>query len=256
MARQIIIGDIHGLKSALVALLVKLNLRSDDQIIFVGDLVDKGPDSVGVVRYVRDLTKTHDVVLVEGNHEEKHRRFRKHVRNDTGVAETMRGADELKAITEGLNADDVTFLETAVLYHRIPEHGAFVAHAGIPSSIETLPLYASEVADMSNKQRKRVSQLLRVRYLSAETGKMVSLGDEKPGDPYWADVYDGRFGHVFFGHQHFMVDSPVEYAHATALDLGAVYGGRLAAAVLNGTGTHYVTVEGERHADPQVFGHP
>ena len=64
MARQIIIGDIHGLKDALQSLIEKLVLRSDDTIIFVGDLVDKGPDSVGVVRYVRDLAKTHKVILV------------------------------------------------------------------------------------------------------------------------------------------------------------------------------------------------
>ena len=32
---------------------------------------------------------------------------------------------------------------------------------------------------------------------------MKSLGDEAPTDPYWAEVYDGRFGHVVFGHEAF-----------------------------------------------------
>ena len=67
-------------------------------------------------------------------------------------------------------------------------------------------------------------------------GSFVGLGNEGPDDPFWADVYDGRFGEVFFGHSPFPEAlEPVQFPHATALDLGAVFGGRLAAAVLRVT---------------------
>jgi len=76
-------------------------------------------------------------------------------------------------------------------------------------------------------------------------GEFIALGQEGPSDPYWADVYDGRFGHVFFGHEPFIdSETPVDYPHATGLDLGAVFGGRLAAVILEeGRPARAVTVE-------------
>ena len=55
--------------------------------------------------------------------------------------------------------------------------------------------------------------------------------------------YDGRFGHVFFGHNPYPDEpKPVRFAHATGIDLGAVFGGRLAAAVLSGGEPEFVSV--------------
>ena len=71
--------------------------------------------------------------------------------------------------------------------------------------------------------------------MSASSGTFVRLGRNEPGDPYWAEVYDGRFGHVLFGHDARPNEpAPVRYPHATGLDLGCVYGGALAAVVLEG----------------------
>ena len=64
-------------------------------------------------------------------------------------------------------------------------------------------------------------------------GQFLQLGAQKPDDPYWADLYDGRWGHAYFGHNPFGDrEAPVCFPHATGLDLGAVYGNRLAAVVL------------------------
>jgi len=85
-------------------------------------------------------------------------------------------------------------------------------------------------------------------------GDFLALGQNRPGvDPFWADVYDGRFGHVFFGHQPFLDEgAPKLFPHATGLDLGAVFGGRLAAVVLEeGRAPRAVTVEATaKYADP------
>lgn len=73
--RNIIIGDVHGCLDELKELINKLELSSADHLFFIGDLIDKGPDSVGVVKYVYELSKLYSTVLILGNHEEKFLRF-------------------------------------------------------------------------------------------------------------------------------------------------------------------------------------
>ena len=73
---------------------------------------------------------------------------------------------------------------------------------------------------------------MRTRYIDAKKGCFIGLGEEKPSDPYWADVYDGRFGHVIFGHQPF-IDGVKYFKHATGIDTGAVFGGTLTALIVN-----------------------
>ena len=47
----------------------------DASLFFIGDLIDKGPDSVGVVKYAFELSKIYSTNLVLGNHEEKLLRY-------------------------------------------------------------------------------------------------------------------------------------------------------------------------------------
>lgn len=237
MSRTIIIGDVHGMLCELRGLLSRCSITQDDHIVFVGDLVDKGPDSAGVVSYVRGLRESgFDIVLVLGNHEHKHARYRAYEarRASTGATNPMtKGLEELAHITAALSEADVAFLDTAVLYHVLPEHNALVVHAGVAPSIDSLPP-VEQVASMSRKHRDRYEQMIRVRFVSPR-GSMVSLGEEniEAGDRWWSEVYDGRFGHIYYGHQPYMEASPHIDVHATGLDLGAVFGGYLVAAVLS-----------------------
>jgi serine/threonine protein phosphatase 1 len=70
MKRIIAIGDIHGELDKLKSLIDKLDLRPDDQLVFLGDYIDRGPDSKGVIDFVLELQKNHDVVALKGNHED------------------------------------------------------------------------------------------------------------------------------------------------------------------------------------------
>ena len=90
-SRYILIGDVHGCLVELQALVRRIAPRSDDTFVLLGDLVDKGPDSSAVVRWVRHLATVYRVVLIEGNHEEKHRRWRQHMRLSSPVVHTMTG---------------------------------------------------------------------------------------------------------------------------------------------------------------------
>jgi diadenosine tetraphosphatase ApaH/serine/threonine PP2A family protein phosphatase len=227
--RTIIFGDVHGCLVELTNLVKSLELRPSDKLVFCGDLVDKGPDSAGVVAFVRALAKSFNVVLVKGNHEEKHERFRKHETKwlETGKTNPIKNAEVLREINNELNADDVAFLETAVLFHELPEHKALVVHAGVPPTMRHLP----DLGDLKGKRKKFANQMLRFRFADSD-GHMVPLSDCDPSrHSFWADGYDGRFGHVFFGHEPFTGTEPKRFKHATGLDTGCVFGGSLTVAV-------------------------
>ncbi len=71
--RCYVIGDIHGCLNELRYLLEGLPLEGGDRLIFLGDYVDRGPDSKGVVSYLLDLQKNApalDLKFLKGNHED------------------------------------------------------------------------------------------------------------------------------------------------------------------------------------------
>ena len=70
VSRQIAIGDVHGCVHALDALLDAISPTANDQLIFLGDLIDQGHDSREVLDRLFDLKQRCSLVLIEGNHEE------------------------------------------------------------------------------------------------------------------------------------------------------------------------------------------
>jgi len=67
--RHLAIGDIHGCSDALAALIAAINLRPDDTVVCLGDYVDRGPDTAGVIEQLLELGKSHEMVALRGNHE-------------------------------------------------------------------------------------------------------------------------------------------------------------------------------------------
>jgi serine/threonine protein phosphatase 1 len=65
-ARRVIIGDVHGHFQGLQQLLQQLDLKSEDSLYFLGDLVDRGPESAKVVEFV----KSNGYPCLMGNHEQ------------------------------------------------------------------------------------------------------------------------------------------------------------------------------------------
>ena len=68
--RVMIIGDVHGCFVELQEMLQNDYRRHSDTLIFVGDLVNKGPMSVEVVQFVRNEVEHHGALCVRGNHED------------------------------------------------------------------------------------------------------------------------------------------------------------------------------------------
>lgn len=67
--RILAIGDIHGASTALETLLGLINLRPDDRLVTLGDYVDRGPDSSGVIDRLLRLRQECELVPLRGNHE-------------------------------------------------------------------------------------------------------------------------------------------------------------------------------------------
>lgn len=241
--RYIIIGDVHGCLEELKILLAKANLRKDDCLIFVGDLIDKGPNSVGVVKHIYELSKKFQVILIEGNHDEKFNRWVEHYKNESSIANEMSNTVLFHEIFTELLDDEIEFMQNCVRYFRIEEYNYLIVHAGIPFDLEELPNNIDEVKNYSGKIKRKFELLLRLRFDTPE-GKFVRLDMQSSEDYFWAERYDGRFGKVIFGHTAYEENmGPQFYNNAVGIDLGVAYGGHLCALVINNGNDEYFTVK-------------
>ena len=221
--KQHIIGDVHGCLLELEELVSLLAPTPQDRVVLVGDVLDRGPASAEVLRFLRELSTKTNVVLVRGNHENKH------LRNN------LAGDEDAQRVAQQLTPDDKEMLRGTPIWLRLPEHGVLVVHGGIPANMLVLPDILEDVAALKSRDRKRIAQLMYTVNVQAG-GKSIA----------WPWAYDGRFGHVVFGHRANMTDRPVEYPHATGIDLGCVYGNRLCGITLEGRVWSSTTVKARR----------
>lgn len=70
MKRKLIIGDIHGYFHVLQQLLEKINYKPiQDQVIFIGDYINRGPESLKVVSEIKRMVEEEEAIALMGNHE-------------------------------------------------------------------------------------------------------------------------------------------------------------------------------------------
>ena len=92
------IGDIHGCRVALETLLEAIAPSPDDLTVCLGDYVDRGPDSKGVVDTLLEFRKTHKLVHLKGNHEIQMEAARKTTRaHEFFIRDVVGGADTLSS---------------------------------------------------------------------------------------------------------------------------------------------------------------
>ncbi|WP_326781524.1 polynucleotide kinase-phosphatase [Streptomyces longwoodensis] len=207
-----IIGDVHGCASELEALLGKLGYVDGAHpggrtAVFVGDLVDRGPDSPGVLRRVMAMVKSGNALCVPGNHENKYGRHLKgrKVQHTHGLAETVA---QMAGESEEFVAEVREFIDSLVSHYVLDGGRLVVCHAGLPE-----------------KYHGRTSGRVRSHALYGETtGETDEFG--LPVRYPWAEDYRGRAA-VVYGH------TPVPEAtwlnNTICLDTGAVFGGKLTA---------------------------
>jgi hypothetical protein len=234
--RSIVVGDVHGCPATLDALLEEVHYRPEDHLVLTGDLINKGPDSGGVLDRVDHWRRRGRVSLVEGNHERAHRRQRWLTQRGSPAAATVNAP-----LMGQLTRQQERVLGTMRPVVRLPEHGAVVVHAGVPERLRSWPgvpvpvgFDAAGQAESAGGWGEWVEPLQSVRWLDRD-GRPVGKQPTAITDVLWPVRYDGRFGRVFFGHTPFRAaDEPPRWPHAVGLDLGCADGNRLAAAVLAG----------------------
>lgn len=124
------ISDIHGCAQTFKALIKKINLSTHDQLFLLGDYINKGPDSKGVLDYIIELQKTYSVFCLKGNHEELLLRAHRRAEGDKSVRlvpilHRGRGlVDEKRRILP----DYLPFLENLCYYFELDDY--YLVHAG------------------------------------------------------------------------------------------------------------------------------
>jgi hypothetical protein len=203
MGRNIVIGDVHGCLAELLDLLAKLAPARDDQLIFLGDLVNRGPDSHGVVSLVRSLP---NALSLLGNHEQRLLQYRKE-------REPRILKDYDWVTVRQLDEQDWKFLQGMKLTYYLPEFQTVCVHGGflpdVPWDKQGADIVTKiQVIDDEGKPRKRT---------------------EAPMGRIWADIWEGP-PFVVYGH----TPRPNVYRRpwSLGLDTGCVYGGFLSACIL------------------------
>lgn len=196
--RTIIVGDVHGCSEELGALLDKVAFGNGDRLVFVGDLVARGPDSLGVL----DIVRRTGAIVVRGNHEQKLIDWLEK-NNEFPIGKLHR------ELARALRPVDWSLIQNTPLFVDLPEHGVRIVHAGVVPGVPFA--------------KQKPQTFLRIRTVP---------DPKKPrGERHvlWGQRYAGP-PHVIFGHN----AAPGLQLHpwATGLDTGCVYGGRLTAVVL------------------------
>ena len=212
-----IIGDVHGCATELEALLATLGYARDEhdvwrhpsrrKVVFLGDLVDRGPRIPDVLRIVMAMVEAGTALAVPGNHDLKLvKKLRgRDVQITHGLAESL---SQLEREPTELRERVAEFLDDLVSHYVLDGGRLVVAHAG-----------------MKEEMQGRGSGRVRDFALYGETtGETDEFG--LPVRYNWAAEYRGP-AHVVYGHT--PVPEPEWLNRTINIDTGCVFGGRLTA---------------------------
>lgn len=216
-----IIGDVHGCFEELVELLGKLGYETGTsagawyhpagrKLVFVGDLVDRGPKIPEVVRLVMDSMKFGSAFCVPGNHDVKFMRkvWGKDVQITHGLADSLAQFETYDQCSSGFSRVAAEFIDSLVSHYVFDDGKLVVAHAGMKESMQG-----------------RGSRAVREFALFGETtGETDEFG--LPVRYNWASEYRGAAA-VVYGHT--PVPEPEWLNRTLNIDTGCVFGGKLTA---------------------------
>ena len=220
-----IIGDVHGCFEELVILLQRLGYRvetrADDtgdsgvsvthpqgrKVLFVGDLVDRGPAVAKVLNLAMSMTADGTALCVAGNHEAKliRKLQGRQVRISHGLAATLA---QLEAESPEFQQRAAAFLDGLISHYVLDDGNLVVAHAGLK-------------ADYQGRASARVRDFC---LYGETTGETDEFGLPVRAD--WAAAYRGQ-AMVVYGHT--PVVEPAWLNRTINIDTGCVFGGRLTA---------------------------
>jgi serine/threonine protein phosphatase 1 len=192
------VGDIHGRYDKLCDLMDKIDIDLDSEmLVFLGDYIDRGPQSFEVVEYLIDLRKRHpNTVFLKGNHEEM---FEKYISGEDRLTYLFNGGQQTldsymsrprEADEPLIPAEHLAFIKSLTMYYETESY--IFVHAGLQKNV---PL-----------EQQKSEDLLWIRKKFIESGHDF-------GKP------------VVFGHT--PLPEPLLQPNKIGIDTGAVYGNKL-----------------------------
>jgi serine/threonine protein phosphatase 1 len=192
------VGDIHGSYNKLVALMEKIPIDyENDTLVFIGDYIDRGPNSYEVIEYLLELkNKYPDIVFLKGNHEEM---LEKYLVGRSRMDYLLNGGQQTleSYVNNRGNRSDQPIPETHLHFFQT-----------------LLPYYETD------------------EYIFVHAGlrEKVPLEQQAPEDLFWIRdrFLKSRYDYgktVVFGHTPF--DKPIVMENKIGIDTGATYGNRL-----------------------------
>ena len=199
MPRTIAIGDVHGCADEFEELLNALELQPEDRVVQVGDLVNRGPDSHGVL----ELAREYKVEAILGNHELRLLRAHRE-----GKEEPLKDYDHptIKQLTD----EDWDYLGSLPKFKYGATSDVVMVHGGF---LPDQPWQSQDIDTITNIQ------------VIDKNGKPAKHSDAPKAKP-WAKYWKGN-PFVIYGHT--PRPNILEHPGSIGIDTGCVYGGHLTA---------------------------
>ena len=244
--RLILIGDVHGCLEELKLLLIRCKFSpKTDHVVFVGDLVAKGPFSLETITFVDELGEA--ASCVRGNHDDKLMQWNAYLSQKSNtddydedhLPDGLSRRDEHRFLAKNLERDQVEFLESLPYILRIPmPHQEYlVVHAGLLPGKKLHRQKAWDVTNMRNIHKKKAID-------HRETGS----GWFKKWEEEQHKLIKHKRQVVIYGHDAGRDLNIRKYSKG--LDSRCVRGGELTALVLSGKGIEtFVHVKANRRYD-------
>jgi serine/threonine protein phosphatase 1 len=247
------VGDIHGHLAELdrVLGLIEAEGGPDAAVVFTGDLVDRGPDSRGVLdRLMAGVAAGRDWTVLLGNHDRMFLRFLRHGRltdaaihsGATWLHKALGGAATLRSYGVDL-PDDLPAFDHEIGDHRALPHVLEAARAAVPEPhlrfLEARPLTHRTEAQL---------------FVHAGIRPGVPLGAQVEDDLVWIRepfLSDRRNHGALVVHGHTALPAARHFGNRLDLDSGAGYGNPLTAAAIDGRDAWLLSEAGRRPLPPQ-----
>ena len=231
------IGDIHGhldlLEAAHARIASDMAIHGPGPVIHVGDLVDRGPDSRGVIEFlIRGIAEGRDWVVLKGNHD---RMFSRFLRDPTEPEPGLRA--EYSWLHPRLGG-----AETLVSYG--------VRHAG---DRPVAPVHAEALAKVPQAHQAFMAarpgwhRVGDVVFVHAGIRPGVAMEDQVEDDLVWIRqpfLEDTRDHGFLVVHGHTAIPAPHHHGNRVNIDSSAAYGGPLSAVVFDRGGPQLLTADG------------
>ncbi len=271
------IGDLQGCYDSLLRLLDKLNFNPEkDKLWFAGDLVNRGPDSLSTLRFVKSLGE--QAITVLGNHD-------LHLLAIAYNVKTTRSPD-LQRILDAEDRDELLqWLSSRPLIHHDSRLGYTIAHAGIYPlwTLQQAKDYATELeyilknnlseflnhmyGNKPDKWQESLTYFDRLRFICNSFTRMrfcyqdSTLDFSSNGAPGtipedtspWFDISERKTKEdkILFGHWSTL--GMINKKNVYALDTGCVWGGELTALRIDKENPEYISIDCSGHANPADF---